>query len=123
MYQTTRKVLQTRFEFSQNRRGSVQQKEMDPSKLYAMFSHPATELCPLDAQGNFFIDRDGQLFRYILSYLRTGRVSLPKDPDELESLRLEADYFQIPSLSNAINAKRAKISLQQRLASRGDVKH
>ena len=26
------------------------------SKLQAMFGHPATELCPLDAQGNFFID-------------------------------------------------------------------
>ena len=102
MYQTTRKVLQKRFQYSQDRRGSVQ-KEIDTSKLYAMFGHPATESCHLDAQGNFFIDRDGQLFRYILNYLRTGRVLLPK---ELQFLQLEADYFEIPSMSNAIKMAR-----------------
>ena len=108
MYQTTREVLQKRFQVPDDRPAGFVQKRMDPSKLYAMFSDPATELCPLDAQGNFFIDRDGQLFRYILNYLRTGRVLLPKDTDELQFLQLEADYFKIPSMSKAIiNAKLA----------------
>ena len=72
------------------------------SKLQAMFGHPATELCPLDAQGNFFIDRDGQLFRYVLNFLRTGRILKPSNKDELRALLLEADYYQIQSLSDEI---------------------
>jgi hypothetical protein len=55
-----------------------------------------------DAKGNYFIDRDGVLFRYTLDYLRTGKVTLPDNFGECERLRQEADYFQMAGLKAAL---------------------
>ncbi|VEL37733.1 unnamed protein product [Protopolystoma xenopodis] len=51
-----------------------------------------------DGNNRLFIDRDGQLFRYILDFLRTGQVSLPLGFRELDRLRREASYFQLPEM-------------------------
>ena len=63
------------------------------SMLHAMFSgrfdtKPAED-------GSYFIDRDGTHFRYILNYLRTGRLLLPEDKLVRKELLEEAQFYQI----------------------------
>ena len=41
------------------------------------------------ANGTVFIDRDGELFAYILDYLRSGKLLLPENFRELARLREE----------------------------------
>uniref|UniRef100_UPI00398EA692 BTB/POZ domain-containing protein KCTD21-like n=1 Tax=Pristiophorus japonicus TaxID=55135 RepID=UPI00398EA692 len=55
-----------------------------------------------DLQGNYFIDRDGKMFRYILNFLRTSHLDLPVDFQELDILKREADFFQIQPLLEAL---------------------
>lgn len=51
-----------------------------------------------------FIDRDGELFRFVLAYLRTVRdcqqqqqpLLLPDNPMQLQQLKAEADYYGLP---------------------------
>lgn len=71
------------------------------SMLGAMFRGdlPTTR----DAQGNYFIDRDGTLFRYILNFLRTSELTLPGDFMEMDLLRKEADFYQIEPLIQCLN--------------------
>ncbi|XP_056448013.1 BTB/POZ domain-containing protein KCTD6 isoform X1 [Gadus chalcogrammus] len=66
------------------------------SMLGAMFrgDFPTTK----DSKGNYFIDRDGTLFRYILNFLRTSELTLPSDFSEKDLLRKEADFYQIEPL-------------------------
>ena len=47
----------------------------------------------LDRRGRFFIDRDGDLFRFVLDYLQTGLIQIPKDYPNLELLRNEASFY------------------------------
>ncbi|XP_036404809.1 BTB/POZ domain-containing protein KCTD21-like [Megalops cyprinoides] len=70
------------------------------SMLGAMF----TGQIPLlrDKRGNFFIDRDGKVFRYILNYLRSNSLDLPDDFKEMALLKREADFFQIRPLLDEI---------------------
>ena len=70
------------------------------SMLHAMFSgrfdtKPAED-------GSYFIDRDGSHFRYILNYLRTGRLLLPEDKLVRKELLEEAEFYQIHGMINGI---------------------
>jgi len=66
-----------------------------------------------ESDGSYFIDRDGQVFRFILNYLRDGVLFTPADSAWIEKqLRLEATYFQIPSLIKLLNVQ----SIQQQSA-------
>ncbi|XP_070536926.1 BTB/POZ domain-containing protein KCTD6-like [Ptychodera flava] len=56
-----------------------------------------------DDQGNYFIDGDGKLFRYILNFLRRSELVLPEDFKELDMLALEADFYQITELIECID--------------------
>ncbi|XP_033095483.1 uncharacterized protein LOC117100041 [Anneissia japonica] len=55
-----------------------------------------------DNQGNYVIDRDGKIFRYILNFLRTAQLCLPERFAEWDLLEAEADFYQIAQLSEAI---------------------
>ena len=70
------------------------------SMLHAMFSgrfdtKPAED-------GSYFIDRDGTHFRYILNYLRTGQLIVPKDEIIREELLAEAEFFQVEGMIKAL---------------------
>lgn len=59
-----------------------------------------------DQQGNYFIDRDGDIFRIILNFLRSGRLCLPQSFKDYDLLEAEVDYYQIPALISAVSALR-----------------
>ena len=61
---------------------------------------------PLE-DGSYFFDRDGELFKYILEYMRTGGVLLPETWTRTDLLRLyqEADYFSMSTLSAVLLLK------------------
>ena len=73
--------------------------------LHAMFSGRFDTKVSED--GSYFIDRDGTHFRYILNYLRTGQLIVPKD--ELvrirEELLAEAEFYQVEGIINALKPK------------------
>ncbi|XP_063813118.1 potassium channel regulatory protein [Pseudophryne corroboree] len=48
--------------------------------------------------GQYFVDRDGTLFSYILDYLRTSRLTLPSDFSDYERLQREAEFYNLPTL-------------------------
>ena len=66
------------------------------SKLAAMFSG-RFEMKPCK-DGAFFIDRDGTHFRFILNYLRTGKLTLPEGATFLKELEEEAEFYQIQGM-------------------------
>lgn len=48
-----------------------------------------------ESPNRYFIDRDGQLFRYVLDYLRTGKVFLPDNFNEFKRLREEGRFYKL----------------------------
>ncbi|KAK3749967.1 hypothetical protein QZH41_000265 [Actinostola sp. cb2023] len=71
------------------------------SMLHAMFSgrfdtKPAED-------GSYFIDRDGTCFRYILNYLRTGKLILPDDKLIRKEVLEEATFYQIQGILDELN--------------------
>uniref|UniRef100_A0A914H2L2 BTB domain-containing protein n=1 Tax=Globodera rostochiensis TaxID=31243 RepID=A0A914H2L2_GLORO len=50
------------------------------------------------SNGTIFIDRDGELFAYILDYLRSGKLLLPENFRELARLREEVQFYQLDEL-------------------------
>lgn len=77
----------------------------DPkSRLADWFGKPQTRSVPQDKAGNYFLDRDGKTFRYILSYLRFKKdkmlpiFGLPLKPDELAKVIMDADALRLEEL-------------------------
>lgn len=56
----------------------------------------------VDEHGAYFIDRDGQFFAPILTFLRTGDVSVPRGMP-LSALRREAEFFCVGALVKALD--------------------
>ena len=48
--------------------------------------------------GAFFIDRDGTHFRFILNYLRTGKLTFPEGERAFKELQEETEYYQIKGI-------------------------
>ena len=61
-----------------------------------------------DAQGNVVIDRDGELFRYVLTFLRSSKLILPENFNELALQQEEAEFYQIPELIDALKSYQMK---------------
>uniref|UniRef100_A0A8D0GI73 Potassium channel regulator n=1 Tax=Sphenodon punctatus TaxID=8508 RepID=A0A8D0GI73_SPHPU len=53
--------------------------------------------------GQFFIDRDGVLFSYILDFLRTLQLSLPSDFSDYQRLQREAGFYELYSLADLLS--------------------
>ena len=73
------------------------------STLHAMFSE-TSDIKP-NEDGSYFIDRDGTHFRYILNYLRTGQLIVPKDEVIRKELLAEAEFYQIEGIIKALTAR------------------
>ena len=71
------------------------------SMLGAMFSGRMS--LDTDTNGNYFIDRDGKLFRHVLNFLRSGQLHLPKGFTELEQLKQEVDFYQLKDMAAHLN--------------------
>ncbi|XP_044275179.1 potassium channel regulatory protein [Varanus komodoensis] len=52
--------------------------------------------------GQFFVDRDGVLFSYILDILRTLQLSLPSDFSDYRRLQREADFYGLFSVAELL---------------------
>eukprot|EP00057_Strongylocentrotus_purpuratus_P018034 XP_011672508.1 PREDICTED: BTB/POZ domain-containing protein KCTD6-like [Strongylocentrotus purpuratus] len=55
-----------------------------------------------DDKGNFFIDRDGQVFRHILNFMRYGKLVVPEDFQEYTLLKLDAKFYSLEALKREI---------------------
>jgi len=59
--------------------------------------------------GSIFIDRNGELFGYVLEYLRgyvhrdVESVELPSEMKKLRSLKREAEFYRLPELVSLVN--------------------
>lgn len=59
-----------------------------------------------------FVDRDPTHFRHILNWMRGSRY-LPEDDAILQELRIEADYYAIPSMVDAIQRTHGRYSIHR----------
>jgi len=78
---------------------------LQDTMLSAMFSGRHDLSKDLDENGHYFLDRDGDNFKYILAWLRC-RHDVPEletmEVGQLRSLQIEANFFQVDSLSHKI---------------------
>ena len=83
---------------------SLQTLTKDPDSMLAAMFSGKFEVKPLE-DGAFFIDRDGKHFRFILNYLRTGKLTLPKGATFLDELAEEAEFYQIQGILDELVSK------------------
>ena len=76
---------------------SIQTLTKDPNTMLAAMFSGKFETKPCE-DGAFFIDRDGTHFRFILNYLRTGKLTLPEGATFLKELLEEAEFYQIKGI-------------------------
>ena len=75
----------------------------DPNSMLAAMFSGKFEMEPR-GDGAFFIDRDGTHFRFILNYLRTGKLTLPDGATFLKELAEEAEFYQIQGILHELKS-------------------
>ena len=80
---------------------SVQTLRKDPNSMLAAMFSGKFDTKPSE-DGSFFIDRDGTHFRFILNYLRTGKLTLPEGATFFKELEEEAEFYQIQGIIDAL---------------------
>ena len=83
---------------------SLQTLTKDPNSMLAAMFSGKFEMKPSE-DGAFFIDRDGTHFRFVLNYLRTGKLTLPKGATFLDELAEEAAFYQIQGILDELVSK------------------
>jgi len=75
------------------------------SRLAKMFSGSIPIV--LDSlKQHYFIDRDGQMFRHVLNFVRNSRLLLPEDFSDVDLLLEEAKYYDIVAMVKALEQLR-----------------
>ena len=82
---------------------SVQTLTKDPNSMLAAMFSGKFDMKPSE-DGSFFIDRDGTHFRFILNYLRTGKLILPEGATFLKELEEEAEFYQIQGIIDELSS-------------------
>ena len=88
---------------------SVQTLTKDPNSMLAAMFSGRFDMKPSE-DGSFFIDRDGTHFRFILNFLRTGKLTLPEGATCIKELEEEAEFYQIQGLIEALRP--AKVTVE-----------
>lgn len=66
------------------------------------------------SKSSCFIDRDPTHFRYILNYLRDGKVMLPQNEQILYEIRQEAAFYQIHGLLHSVEECQEQLEKDKR---------
>lgn len=61
-----------------------------------------------DQDGNVFIDRDGEMFGYILNFCRNQKLVLPEGFSKIELLENEAAYYGLHTLVDEIKKEKQR---------------
>ena len=88
---------------------SVQTLTKDPNSMLAAMFSGRFDMKPSE-DGSFFIDRDGTHFRFILNFLRTGKLTLPEGATFTTELEEEAEFYQIQGLIDALRAAKLTVT-------------
>jgi len=89
------------------------------SMLGVMFGMDSAWVCQHEEDGSVFIDREGQLFHWILSWLRAHsggatRFSLPEDDATRRALLEEAAFYNLPLLMEALHPGSSQVDCEYR---------
>ena len=89
---------------------SVQTLTKDPNSMLAAMFSGRFDMKPSE-DGSFFIDRDGTHFRFILNFLRTGKLTLPEGATFIKELEEEAEFYQIQGLMEALRPAKLTVKV------------
>ena len=89
---------------------SVQTLTKDPNSMLAAMFSGKFDMKPSE-DGSFFIDRDGTHFRFILNFLRTGKLTLPEGATFIKELEEEAEFYQIQGLIDALRSAKLTVKV------------
>jgi len=84
----------------------------DPNTMLAVMFLGKFEMKPCE-DGAFFIDRDGTHFRFILNYLRTGKLTLPEGATFVKELLEEAEFYQIQGIINELRVSEPTVQVSK----------
>ncbi|XP_033124789.1 BTB/POZ domain-containing protein kctd15-like [Anneissia japonica] len=68
---------------------------------------------------HYFIDRDGPLFRNVLNFLRTSKLNLPLNFNEMDALYEEVRYYELHEMLDAMDALRSS-NQRQKMTVKGE---